>query len=78
MIATTYNPATDQALKGQIIRSLQRDKTNALNYARMCKQYIDEAGREGDRETVNFWCSIHDHQIEHIRDINDTLKQYEA
>lgn len=65
-------------LKDQAIRSLERDRDNARKYARLCKQYIDEAGAENDRETVLFWANIHDNQIEQIALIDSQLKQYRA
>lgn len=64
--------------KDQAIRSLERDQDNARKYARLCKQYIDEAGAEGDRETVIFWANIHDNQIQQIALIESQLKQYRA
>lgn len=78
MITTTYNPSTDQALKGMIRRSLERDRQNALNYARLCKGYMREAENDGDTETVQFWAAIHDQQQEQISFIAKTLKQYES
>lgn len=81
MIATanhTRQIINRDQLKDQAIRSLERDRDNARKYARMCKQYIDEAGMEGDRETVAFWANIHDNQIEQIALIDSQLKQYRA